>query len=703
MQPWEVLGLCALVLVIYQAIGVYRRGARQYRGYLLLLLGNLALLGWVIAEGRLTGPSGAPTVELVGGLLACGLLVLVPSLLESLARRALLAERFDRAARIAALKEVLVPGAASALEREFYHQAAEARAGRTEEVVRALRRQLVDAEPPFDEGIKERIVTVLLFGSLWREAATQFETHLAGDPTRYPALAVQMVRAYGALGDLDQAAQLLHRLEERLNPEDAVAQAVLQQARLYLLADAGALPEVEGLLGHPSFRWMRKPARERLLSTAAARARSLGNPRAPAGPPSVEPLLPIDRHLALYLEGVALRAASDLSADRRAPRLPPVTLGLIAANGLGFALFSLLCGSTESFDNLVRGGASFHPAVRAGELWRLWTAMFLHGGPAHLFFNVYGLFVLGRIVEPVLGAPRFLCVYLCAGLLGNLASAYNPAPEAQMSLGASGAVLGVMAALMVTLLARRHGRNAWPDGWRREVLWNLAVLLVIQMAVGFSIRGVDNVAHLGGLAAGAMLGRLLLPGGWLGRGRVSQLVLVAALSLLAGSAGRSLLALLREDPARTMAQLPRREVKLERITLSAPLPLTVRRGSDQTEWVVLSAVHGLEVTAAFLEDFRTPEQLLGLRMAKDNEWRQQSQGPAPEVSPVAAPEVAGWPARAAERVDGSDLLLSYARAVSPASTVMVRIVSRGEDQLGPLCLGEVRRLLASLRVDGEPR
>src|SRR5438132_1121403 len=109
-----------MALLLLELALVVRRGIARYRGYLVLLVGALGLAGWVVNGERFTRESGAPTVELVGALAACALLVVVPGLLERAARRALGAERFDRAARLVAFKELLVPGTASASEREFY-------------------------------------------------------------------------------------------------------------------------------------------------------------------------------------------------------------------------------------------------------------------------------------------------------------------------------------------------------------------------------------------------------------------------------------------------------------------------------------------------------------------------------------------------------------------------------------------------------
>lgn len=714
MEPVSVFCMLAVAVLLLELTTALRRGWRHYRGYVALLGADLALVMWVVSEERYTYPSGAPTVEAVGGLLGCALLVFVPRLLDRLTRRALGWERYDRAARLSAIKELLVPGTVSAAEHALYAQMARSQAGRSAEVIDGLRRQLVEAEAGAAETLQERIITMLLVAGRWREAVIQFETHLGDDLLRAPGLTIQMVRALGELDELPAAARLVERLEARLNPHDAAAQAVLVQARLYLLAAAGDEKRVGELLSLDALKRIHPRLRATLVATARERA-------AHAPPPH-------DARLQRFLVEVGDRAEHELRATGRTTSRPAprATYALIAANVLAYALFGLLLGDTGSLDNLVRGGASYHPAMLGGldgEHWRLWTAMFLHGGALHIFFNLYGLLLLGRIVEPMLGPARFLVVYAVAGLAGNLLSVYNPNPQVVFSLGASGAVLGLMASLMVMLLLRR---GSVKDGWRREVLFNLALLLVVELGLGQTMRNVDNYAHLGGLVGGAALTLFVAPGGLLGERRRARVVVALLLVALAGSAAQSVVSLVREDPAATVARLPRARFSSGGVSLALPLG-SERHAADRDEPdelgddnVLIDYAADLQVVggAAVGADV-TPEAALREAMARDVASLSRapsgdSQGAGSrgvgkvETAVPPPPSEAQWVA-GAQVIPGPGmevLLLYYARAESPGRVTLVRIAHRHELEggvrkgslRGAVLDAEVRQLLASVQV-----
>jgi rhomboid protease GluP len=147
-------------------------------------------------------------------------------------------------------------------------------------------------------------------------------------------------------------------------------------------------------------------------------------------------------------------------------------------------------------------GANYGPAVREGQYWRLVTSMFLHGGFFHLALNGWALFQLGSLFETWLGSPRLLLVYFATGLAGSLASAwFTQAP----SVGASGAIFGLMGALIAFLLRRRAALT--PEG--KSILMQLVAWAAINVYFGLSDPQIDNSAHLGGCAAGLLLGFVL--------------------------------------------------------------------------------------------------------------------------------------------------------------------------------------------------
>jgi rhomboid protease GluP len=128
--------------------------------------------------------------------------------------------------------------------------------------------------------------------------------------------------------------------------------------------------------------------------------------------------------------------------------------------------------------------------------------MFLHGGLLHLAFNGWALFQLGSLLELLMGSPRMILIYFASGIAGSLASAtFTQAP----SVGASGAIFGLLGALIAFLLRRRGALT--PQG--KSILMQLLFWAVINVFFGFSEAHIDNSAHLGGGAAGLLFGFLL--------------------------------------------------------------------------------------------------------------------------------------------------------------------------------------------------
>lgn len=182
---------------------------------------------------------------------------------------------------------------------------------------------------------------------------------------------------------------------------------------------------------------------------------------------------------------------------------PRVTYVLLAINVLVWLAMTAAGGSTNT-DVLLRFGAKANSLIADGQVWRLLTSMFLHIGLMHLFFNSYALFVFGIEVERLYGNTRFLSIYLLAGLWGSLVSfAVGPA----LSAGASGAIFGLLGTMVAFF--RRH-REVFGN-WGRQRLFNLLGVAGFNLVLGFTVPGIDNLAHLGGLLGGIALGWLLAP------------------------------------------------------------------------------------------------------------------------------------------------------------------------------------------------
>ncbi|HSD60924.1 MAG TPA: rhomboid family intramembrane serine protease, partial [Burkholderiales bacterium] len=183
------------------------------------------------------------------------------------------------------------------------------------------------------------------------------------------------------------------------------------------------------------------------------------------------------------------------------------TPALVFAN-IGVWVATVLAGAhplSPSGEMLIAWGANFAPLTAAGEWWRLPAAAFLHSGVLHLALNMWALWDAGRLVERLYGSVSFLLIYLAAGVAGSFASALWH-PEGVVSIGASGAVFGVLGALGAFLAVQKHSVP------RRVVLGLRASVLTFMgyaLLIGFLVPGIDNAAHLGGMAAGFVLGAIL--------------------------------------------------------------------------------------------------------------------------------------------------------------------------------------------------
>jgi membrane associated rhomboid family serine protease len=140
------------------------------------------------------------------------------------------------------------------------------------------------------------------------------------------------------------------------------------------------------------------------------------------------------------------------------------------------------------------------PFVAEGEWYRMVTAGFLHASLFHIGFNMLLLFMLGRLLEPSLGTPRFLVLYFASLLCGSLGALLMD-PNA-LTVGASGAVFGLFGAGF--LLARERGMNS--------LAGELGLLIVINLVFSFTVSGISAGGHLGGLAGGSACAAVIIAG-----------------------------------------------------------------------------------------------------------------------------------------------------------------------------------------------
>jgi rhomboid protease GluP len=127
------------------------------------------------------------------------------------------------------------------------------------------------------------------------------------------------------------------------------------------------------------------------------------------------------------------------------------------------------------------------------------SSIFLHANVVHLLFNGWGLYIFGTVVEKTFGRLRMLTIFLVSGFIGSVAS-YVARPIADVlipSVGASGALFGLVGAVLVHSYRRRNS----PLG-RANLQW-VAMIIVLNLVIGFSVPQIDLMAHIGGAVGGA--------------------------------------------------------------------------------------------------------------------------------------------------------------------------------------------------------
>jgi rhomboid protease GluP len=162
-------------------------------------------------------------------------------------------------------------------------------------------------------------------------------------------------------------------------------------------------------------------------------------------------------------------------------------------------------------------------AVTGGEWWRLITPIFLHGGLIHFLFNSYLLLNLGPLVERIYGSPRYWVIYLTSGVAGSIAS---QAPRFVITVGASGAIMGLIGLLLV------HGYRR--GGVLGQTMKSLVVRLAIYSVILSLMFNIDHLNHIGGFACGAFLALIVPHGQYRSRGEAAlwQVLSVAGVLLV---------------------------------------------------------------------------------------------------------------------------------------------------------------------------
>jgi membrane associated rhomboid family serine protease len=209
----------------------------------------------------------------------------------------------------------------------------------------------------------------------------------------------------------------------------------------------------------------------------------------------------------------------------------PATVVLIAINVIVYLVEVARSGGgfEIGIETIYKMGGLWGPAVDAnGDWWRVVTSGFVHVSILHIAFNMYLLFILGRLMEPSIGTARFVFLYFASLLAGSfVALLLEPTT---VSAGASGAIFGVLGATFVIARGRRLDAIAGQIG----------ILILFNLFFTFSAGHISIGAHLGGLVCGVLCGLVIVAGerGRLGRGsRRERLAIelggMAALGILA--------------------------------------------------------------------------------------------------------------------------------------------------------------------------
>lgn len=181
------------------------------------------------------------------------------------------------------------------------------------------------------------------------------------------------------------------------------------------------------------------------------------------------------------------------------PSRSPLTTALLSIIAVVF-VFEFMTGALYDDEILVRLGAILPGTLWRGDYWRLVTGMFLHASILHWLANSWALYQLGSLYEAMFGSWRFVATYFATGLIASTASSlFTNGP----SVGASGAILGILGAFIFSIKRSPVWKH---EPWTKNLLAQLVFWAAVNIVLGFSVKNIDNVAHIAGLVSGLILG-----------------------------------------------------------------------------------------------------------------------------------------------------------------------------------------------------
>lgn len=553
-----------IVNVGYMMYSLAQRGVAVYRGYLLqlslIVSYMLLMVGW--------GENGTLAIVVSAGLIF--LVVVIPLLLQKHIEALIAEQRFGELENPARIKAYL---AWSELNLHLYRLAQATRefdeAPAEAEV--AVRRLLGRGEPY--DGMTRMFLAMIHFNQRRFEALLEI-LHVPNRPLDDYSVEelLYLVRGYLETDRFEEATNAQFALERRAIAEANRANlANLQVSRLLFFAFLGWEEDLQRLLaaqpegidqlpdalrdfwiGVAAFQAGRFPdgrlRMEQALTKLSApesnlpdhwidwgrrRLREL-HERESEFATTVLPRLQTlrEKHL---VEFRRLTETTPEAVDV-APQAQSGTTILLFTIGLTFFMSRFLADPNDLID-LLAMGANNGFLVRQGEWFRLVSSLFIHLGWVHLLMNAFALRYFGPPVETVTGLPLFLGVYFVSGLCGSFATVQH---LPGMSVGASGAVLGLLGAAIVFDFGAKYLPNDGPQRVLRPGghFTTLVFILAINLVIGLLEKGIDNSAHFGGLIGGAVSALILLP--LLSRPRLKGLAVVVSIIFTVGLCGAAL-------------------------------------------------------------------------------------------------------------------------------------------------------------------
>lgn len=557
---YDHLLLAAAILLGLTLLRLLRRPGGAPLGYALLLALALGLALVAIAQGQ--RPLGGLAIGL------CTITIILPWLLDLLARRLFAAGRLTAAVQASSLRAMLMPGAGLSRQVQLLHGLVLLERAGVDAALNYFRGLLRDTEDPREELLfHEQIIAMLVYGRRWRDAIAHYESHLhLGHAVLRPALGLGLIRAYGEEYELRRAAELLRAIEDGPLGADPAAVNVVGQARLIFLAYCGDAHSVDRAAAHARptafgltdanaalfhgialARAGEPELARRRIEAIAARSdpredRVIAAARALLSADLTAAHRPLPPELRAYVEAVAERVGEQLRGARPAARPGLAATYLIGAGMIASFVAQLLL--ARGGVGLIELGAFAPELVRAGSWGRYFTAGLLHADMLALILDLYAIWLGGHVVERLLGPARMLVVALGGGVFGLWIGGVTPHPGLAAIGGAPALVTAVLVAALATLAPMRPPEIARRA--RRSLMVTLLLLLFAQLLACLpGPIGLD--IHPLSLAGAALFGALFsggLPRPLTPRLRVLLRVLAAALVALS-VAGASQVA--RED------------------------------------------------------------------------------------------------------------------------------------------------------------